>query len=98
MRKRERALRLGFFFLRHRDMRIPKTLRIGGEHRPIRVPEGDWAVPGIFVEVLLEDVYGLRGRGEPMRAILDVGANIGAFPLAARLRHRDATIHCYEPN
>jgi FkbM family methyltransferase len=96
--KRARALRLGFFFLRHRDIELPSTMRIEGERRPISVPPDDWAVPGIFTEVLLEDVYRLRGRDGNLRTIADVGANVGAFALAARQTNRGAEIHAYEPN
>lgn len=97
-RKRARALRLGFFFVRHRDLKLPATIRIEGERRPISVPADDWAIPGIFAEVLLEDVYGLRGRRGNLRTIGDIGANVGAFAVAARLASRGAAIHAYEPN
>jgi FkbM family methyltransferase len=96
--KRVRALGLGFFFLRHRDLRLPSTMRIEGERRPISVPPDDWAVPGIFAEVLLEDVYRLRRGSGDLRSIVDVGANVGAFALAARRANHQAEIHAYEPN
>jgi FkbM family methyltransferase len=54
-----------------------------------------------FVELLLDDCYGLRRlvrRREGVATILDVGANVGLFGLAARVAFPQATIHCYEPN
>lgn len=61
--------------------------------------------PGIrtaFVELLLDDCYGLRplAKRVEMQAIriLDIGANVGLFGVAARAHFPEATIHCYEPN
>ena len=39
----------------------------------------------------------LRERCGPVATILDVGANIGQFALAARTRFPDAVIHSFEP-
>ena len=40
---------------------------------------------------------GWRVRGD-IRTVLDVGANIGLFCLAARIAFPKATVHAYEPN
>jgi FkbM family methyltransferase len=54
---------------------------------------------GCFIEVLMDDAYGLRElRGKKINSVLDIGANIGFFALAARDTFPDATIHVYEPN
>ena len=51
-----------------------------------------------FADIFLDDCYGLGRWGRPVRTILDVGANVGLFSLAARLRYPDALIHAYEPD
>lgn len=53
-----------------------------------------------FVELLLDDCYHLRplaGRAK-IRTIVDIGANVGLFGLAARAVFPEASIHAYEPN
>ena len=52
-----------------------------------------------FIACIVRNDYGLGERvsGEVTR-ILDVGANVGLFALAARSVYKSATIHCYEPN
>lgn len=96
--KRVRAARLGIWFFSQKRLRLPQRIRIEGRRQRVSFPAGDWAVPGIFSEVVLEDVYGLRARRGCYRTILDVGANVGAFSLAARIANPDAIIHAYEPN
>ena len=53
----------------------------------------------MFLEILLSDVYGLERRGRDVfLTVLDIGANVGLFAVAARKTHRHAVIHVYEPN
>ena len=49
-------------------------------------------------KILFDDCYGLADVGKPIANVLDVGANIGLFGIAARHYHRNAVIHSYEPN
>lgn len=53
-----------------------------------------------YIEVFLEDDYGFANMetGKEARAILDVGANIGVFSLAAAKRFPEAAIYAFEPN
>jgi FkbM family methyltransferase len=51
-----------------------------------------------FHEIVIDDCYHLNEIKEPVRTILDIGANIGPFAIAARHHFPTATIHCYEPN
>ncbi len=51
-----------------------------------------------FVNVILDDEYGLRSLPVPPLRILDVGGNIGLFSIWARHCFSNAVIHCYEPN
>jgi len=48
-------------------------------------------------KILFEDCYGLRRVRRPS-TILDIGANIGLFSVAARHYFPDSTIQAYEPN
>lgn len=54
-----------------------------------------------LIETVLEDTYHLEKIKLPRDqhvTIVDVGANVGAFAIAARNEFPLATIHCYEPN
>ena len=51
-----------------------------------------------FLACFIEDVYGLRELGIKPRTILDIGANVGFFSVAARSYYPNAQIHAYEPN
>lgn len=51
-----------------------------------------------FCKIFLEDCYGLTSIMEKIETVLDIGANLGLFSLAARHRFPRAVIHAYEPN
>jgi FkbM family methyltransferase len=51
-----------------------------------------------FLDVLLDDCYGLSQLPDCIESILDIGAHAGLFSLAARNRFGRAQIHAYEPN
>jgi FkbM family methyltransferase len=53
-----------------------------------------------YIEVFLEDDYRISNveLGEQARVVLDVGANIGVFSLAAAKRFPGAAIYAFEPN
>lgn len=51
-----------------------------------------------FIACFLRNSYGLRHELGEVRSILDVGANVGFFSLAARSFYPGAIIHAYEPN
>jgi FkbM family methyltransferase len=94
--RRRRARRFGFEFPRARDFRLPQTLLIGGRERALSLPEND-GVRSAFIPIFLDDCYGLE-RTSGVRTVLDIGANVGVFGLAARLAFPAAVIHAYEPN
>lgn len=52
----------------------------------------------VVQEALLADVYRLASLGELRGAIVDVGAGIGAFTLAAARRFPRLTVYGFEPN
>ena len=51
-----------------------------------------------FGKIVFEDCYRLRNINHSVRTVLDIGANIGLFALAARHHFGSALIQCYEPN
>ena len=53
-----------------------------------------------FVELMLDDCYRLReiAREADIATVLDIGANVGLFSIAARAAFPRSKIHAYEPN
>jgi FkbM family methyltransferase len=75
---------------------FPSSLKIGAQRVEVSTP-GERGIVSDLVNVLLDDEYGLANL-EPPRTILDVGANIGLFSLAARSYFPEAKIVACEPN
>jgi len=64
--------------------------------RSLRIPRSErWRID----EVIRRDCYRVPVEllGRPVRTVIDVGANVGAYTLHAWSRHRRATIHAFEP-
>jgi FkbM family methyltransferase len=95
--KRYRALQWGCFFGKSDSFTLPSSVKLGGKRLPASFPD-QIGVKVAYMEVLLEDCYGLRTVRPKARAVLDIGANVGIFALAARRAFPDAVIHSYEPN
>jgi len=91
------GLRFGFLFVRARSFKIPQRVRIAGKFVPIRFPLEHGVLVDFFV-CFIRDEYGLRQGLSDIRSILDIGANLGFFSMAARSNYPKATIHAYEPN
>jgi FkbM family methyltransferase len=101
-RRRLAARRLGVPFTRAASFAMPQTVRLDSREVPLHLPS-EHGVRIAFVELLLDDCYGLRPltggrRGSKISRVVDIGANVGLFGLAARMAFPEATIHCYEPN
>ena len=87
---------LGVYYLRSCS---PRSVRIAGQRVRLAYPAGEKAVQEHeFHKILIEDCYRLGEIGSPVRTVLDIGANIGLFAMAARNHFPKATINCYEPN
>lgn len=97
IRRINRAKKLGIKFQRAASFKIPNNLLIDGERKTVSLPP-EQGVKVAFVEILLDDCYGLEALSQPVVKILDIGANVGLFGIAARNRFPQATIHVYEPN
>jgi FkbM family methyltransferase len=96
--RRLRGLRYGLVVGRINRFRLPNRMWIGRHRVNVMFPN-EAGVREAFVEVILSDVYGLdRPRSGACSTVLDIGANVGIFCLAARKVHPAALIHAYEPN
>jgi FkbM family methyltransferase len=91
------GLRFGFLFVRARWFRMPRSIRVAGRKLPLHYP-AETGVQNDFFACVIRNEYGLGHGLHEVRTILDVGANIGFFSVAARARYPHARIHAYEPN
>lgn len=72
-------------------------LFVYGANKQVKFPpEGRWFI----IESMFEDAYFLEtiANSTDNWKIIDIGANVGAFLIAARHNFPMATIHAYEPN
>src|SRR5277367_600812 len=91
------GIRFGFVFVRSRWFRMPRQIRAGGKRVSLSLPQDHGAQSDFFACFIRND-YGLRHGLPKVRTILDIGANVGFFSIAARARYPHAAIHAYEPN
>ncbi len=91
------AGRVGLVFIRNKSFAMPRHMRVCGVRIPLVFPE-ERGVKGDFIACVIRNDYGLRSQMGAVRTILDIGANLGFFSLAARGAYPKATIHAYEPN
>jgi FkbM family methyltransferase len=97
-RRRMAANRLRVPFVRSASFAMPASIWLGSREVPLRLPP-EGGVRTAFVELLLDDCYRLRRlKHERIEHVIDIGANVGLFGLAARAAFPTATIHAYEPN
>ncbi|MEG5015954.1 MULTISPECIES: hypothetical protein [unclassified Microcoleus] len=91
-----RAKNLGIKFNRVANFQLPEQLIVQGKLHQVNVPL-EKGMDGEFIEVLLDDCYGVEKLSESLTTtIIDIGANVGLFPIAARNRFPQAVIHAYE--
>ncbi|MGA8088996.1 MAG: FkbM family methyltransferase [Terracidiphilus sp.] len=91
------GFRFRVLYFRGTNYKVPSRIRVAKKGVSLRYLDE----PGIssdFIECLIYNVYGLGQRLRQVRTILDIGANVGFFSLAAKEYYPDAIIHAYEPN
>lgn len=87
----------GCLFLGTSRFNFPSEFKIKGV--PISISKlGEKGEAWDFINLVLDDEYGLEAIDSQPKTVLDVGANIGLFSLLALERFPHATIHAYEPN
>ena len=97
LQRKIRARRLGINFDRVAGFNLPASAIVRGRRRSLSLPV-EKGMDGEFIEVLLDDCYGVEQLSESLMKIIDIGANVGLFPIAARNRFPQAVIHAYEAN
>lgn len=98
-RRRRAARRLDIQYSRAETFNLPRFIRLNGRDVTIDVPD-EPCQRVAFVELLLDDCYRLRelAKRAKIKTIIDIGANVGLFGLAARAVFPAAKIHAYEPD
>ena len=91
-------LQRGVFFLKSSSFRV-RSVRVNGRRIRLAHPPGEAAeMDHEFKQIVYDDCYGLRRAGGRIARIVDVGANIGLFSIAAKMAFPAAGVQCYEPN
>lgn len=91
------AAQMGVYFPGTKQFKLPQQLLIRNNLVKIHAPE-ESGLAWDFINVLLDDEYGLYNISPPPATVLDIGANIGLFSLWAARCFPSAIIHAYEPN
>lgn len=91
------ARRFGIWFARNKWFSLPKRIWINNREQVLSHP-GEIGVTNDFLACMIWNDYGLRVNLPAPKTIVDIGANIGLFSLAARGTYSNARIHAYEPN
>jgi FkbM family methyltransferase len=100
LRRRRAAAELNIRFDRSATFRLPQKISLNGRQVILSLPD-EKGIKVAFIELLLDDCYGCRElskKDEKIQTVLDIGANVGLFGIAARNIFPSATIHSYEPN
>ena len=94
---RLKMARFGILYLRSGSFSV-KSLRVAGNRvSPSFPPEEEAVLEHELGKILFEDCYRLGQIPDRVETVLDVGANVGLFSIAARI-FPCAVIHAYEPN
>ena len=92
-----RARQLGIRYFRDRSWKAPVTIRVNGQRVEMLLPN-DKGTEIAFKDIFLNDCYELESLPKNIASVVDIGAHVGLFSLAARIRFPRAEIHAYEPN
>lgn len=95
---RMKMARFGIWYTRSRSLSL-RSVRVAGKRIRLSFPPGEQEVLEYELgKILFQDCYGLGGITRKVATVLDIGANVGLFSLAARYWFPNARIHAYEPN
>jgi len=88
---------MGFLFMGTSKFRAPGSFIFKSRRYTLSLP----SEPGLnydFINLILDDEYGIEKLDAKPKTIVDIGANIGLFSLWAGACFPKAIIHSYEPN
>lgn len=88
---------MGVNFAGTTKFKLPKAFRLNGRELRITAPD-EIGLAYDFINLVLDDEYGLKRLRKAPATVLDVGANIGMFSMMAGALFPNARIHAYEPN
>ena len=91
------AASLGLYFPGTSHFNLPDYVRSRQANIKLTSPP-ESSIAYDFINIWLDDEYGLKSFSHSPQTILDVGANIGLFSLWAHQCFPSAKIHAYEPN
>lgn len=91
------AASMGVYFSGTNRFQLPNTISIANQKIKLSAPQ-EKGLAWDFINVLLDDEYGLHLIVPQPKTVLDIGANIGLFSIWAAHCFPLATIHAYEPN
>lgn len=99
IRHRRQAKRFGVAFTFFRNFEMPRAIQIApGTTIELDFPD-EVGIRDAFTEIFVSDGYELSFfKKKGISTVMDVGANVGFFSLAARSYFPQARIEAYEPN
>jgi FkbM family methyltransferase len=98
LERRSRARRYAIPYSRDKNWVAPQRLRIAGKWIDLSSP-GDQGSSIALKDIFVSDVYWLDLlKSKQIHTVLDIGAHVGFFSLAAKHAFPGALVHAYEPN
>lgn len=97
LRRFLRAREFGVHFVGTKKFLFPRSIRWRDRSLLISAPE-EAGLAWDFINLALDDEYGLREFHDKPKTVIDVGANVGLFSILAAHYFTNAMIHAYEPN
>jgi len=95
---RKKLASYGIFYLLKQDFNI-FNLKVRNKRINVNYRKSEKSVLAYeLYSILIDDCYGLASLKGKISSVLDIGANIGLFSIAAGYYFPKATIHAYEPN
>jgi FkbM family methyltransferase len=84
-------------FVGTKKFALPRSIRWRDRILSISAPD-EAGLAWVFINLALDDEYGLREFRDKPKTVIDVGANVGLFSIFAAHYFPSATFHAYEPN
>lgn len=98
LKRKANAKKFGINFTRTAEFQQIESIVVNGNTIQLQAPKSydTWLIQ---FEIFIDDCYKLQKfANKEVSTILDIGANLGLFSVAARAFFEQAKIHAYEPN